>query len=70
MAVFAAGTLPLLFLVGMGSSFALNNYKKQLSRLMPIFIVLIGALFILRGLNLDLPYLSPKIEQGEKVSCH
>jgi hypothetical protein len=34
-----------------------------------VLTILLGCWFILRGLNLDIPYLSPKIE-NEMVICH
>jgi hypothetical protein len=39
----------------------------KISRVIPYFIVLLGILFILRGLNLGIPYISPKLTQhGEE----
>ena len=43
---------------------------KKGKRLIPAFIILIGSLFILRGLNLGVPYLSPEINQTEVTECH
>ncbi len=41
--------------------------------IMPIFIIIIGVLFILRGMNLGIKYVSPKFnkeEPSEVECCH
>lgn len=66
---FGAGTLPMM----MGIAFLkdkihwIKNYKLQ--RLIPVFIVAYGLLFILRGANLGIPYISPKV-QMEQTNQH
>ena len=40
--------------------------RKRINKLIPVLVVIVGVLFILRGLSLGIPYLSPpkqKIEQ-------
>jgi hypothetical protein len=42
------------------------SVRNKINNLLPVLIVLIGILFILRGLNLGIPYLSPKEEMIQK----
>jgi hypothetical protein len=53
--------------------FAQNVLKLNLRKIIPYAVALIGILFILRGLGLGIPYISPK-PMTEKVtatmSCH
>jgi len=37
-----------------------------MNRLIPILVVIVGVFFILRGLSLGIPYLSPPREKIEK----
>ncbi len=61
MASFGLGTLPMMFTAVMLSNFISINFRNRIRKLIPIFIIIMGSLFILRGLNLGIPYLSPKI---------
>lgn len=70
MAAFGSGTLPLMLmfsLFGYAISFPVRNYIKKL---MPVMLFAAGALLILRGMNIGIPYISPHIEAASAVSCH
>jgi hypothetical protein len=41
------------------SHFLKGNIRQRIQKIIPVFVILIGALFILRGLGLGIPYLSP-----------
>jgi len=70
MAVFGLGTLPAMLVIGVaGSAFSLSS-RNNIRRLVPFFISLTALILILRGLNLDIPYVSPKIDDGKTISCH
>lgn len=56
---FGLGTLPLLIGFNFFSNDLLLRFSPKLQKLIPISIILIGALLILRGMELDIPYLSP-----------
>jgi len=66
MLMFGLGTIPILFLVTLIGNFISIPIRQKINSLLPILIVLIGVLFILRGLNLGIPYLSPKEEMIKK----
>lgn len=75
MILFGLGTIPLMTSAIYLGSFLSGKIKQRLVKLVPIFVVVIGILFILRGLGLDVPYLSPpeqvSIERvGAEHSCH
>lgn len=60
MLLFGAGTIPLMTAVIYLGNFSKGAFRKKVVRLIPIVVVCIGVLFILRGLGLGIPYLSPK----------
>ena len=60
MLFFGIGTIPAMFALSIFGKFITLNWRKKLSRLTPVLAVLLALIFILRGLNLGIPYLSPK----------
>jgi len=72
MLLFGLGTLPLMYGVSVVGQFLSIKVRSKINRLSPVFAVLIAVLFIVRGLNLGIPYLSPKInvEQSDLKDCH
>lgn len=63
MALFGLGTVPLMLSVSMAGSIISLNLRNRMKRIVPYFIVLLGILFILRGMSLGIPYVSPKAEK-------
>jgi len=59
MFIFGLGTLPMLALVSLVGNLLSGQLKSGVNKLIPYVIVIIGALFILRGMQLGIPYLSP-----------
>jgi sulfite exporter TauE/SafE len=59
MFLFGLGTLPLLALVTIAGNFISGRFKRIMNKLIPFVIFIIGVLFILRGMNLGIPYISP-----------
>ena len=59
MLVFGIGTIPLMTTAIYFSHFLKGNIRQRIQKIIPVFVILIGALFILRGLGLGIPYLSP-----------
>lgn len=66
MLMYGFGTIPLLFLITILGNFISMSVRNKINNLLPVLIVIIGILFILRGLNLGIPYLSPKEEMIQK----
>ncbi|NQV52820.1 MAG: sulfite exporter TauE/SafE family protein [Flavobacteriales bacterium] len=71
MLAFGAGTLPALLLVSRLSQSMTPKSRSRFRKLIPITIFLMGGLLIVRGMNLGVPYLSPKarIESNEISDC-
>ncbi len=63
MILFGIGTLPVMMLVSMIGNVISLNVRKRVNRIVPYFIVLLGVLFILRGMSLGIPFVSPKAEK-------
>jgi uncharacterized protein len=69
MIFFGIGTIPMMLAISVAGNFLSHRLRKSLSKAVPLFIILLGILFILRGLNLGIPYISPKLSQdGEKTT--
>lgn len=64
---FGLGTIPIMLIALMGFSFAKPAIRRTINRIIPLFMILLGVWFILRGLNLDIPYLSPLINSNEAI---
>jgi len=67
MVLFGLGTAPLMFAVTVVSHFISSELRIRLNRYIPVAAVIIGCLFILRGMNLGIPYLSPQLDQTGQV---
>jgi sulfite exporter TauE/SafE len=59
MFIFGLGTLPMLLAISVLGNTISNKIRKQMSKAIPVIVVLVGMLFIIRGLGLGIPYLSP-----------
>lgn len=75
MAIFGLGTVPLMTTAIYLGNFLTANIKQRIVKLIPVFVVVVGMLFILRGLGLGIPYISPSemvaIEEvSTKHRCH
>lgn len=73
MVLFGLGTVPLMSTAIYFSGLLKGEMRHRVHKLVPLFVVAIGTLFILRGLGLGIPYISP-IPVTEVVSsemeCH
>lgn len=59
---FGLGTLPLMFVAVMMGNIVTIQTRQKILKLLPILMIILGILFILRGLNLGIPFVSPTIE--------
>jgi len=75
MVLFGLGTIPLLFVVSFAGNLISQTLRQMMRKLVPYVVVLLGVLFILRGMALGIPYISPMPEklvpqeQTSKGSC-
>lgn len=72
MAMFGAGTLPAMMLIGYAGQLIKPGWRSSFRKLVPVFISLMGVVLILRGLNLGIPFISPELPMspGDAVVCH
>lgn len=74
MMFFGIGTLPLMLGISMSKSFVSLQLRRKINKLSPAIALIFALIFIIRGLNLGIPYLSPKLEPTQKsteqVICH
>lgn len=69
MVLFGLGTLPLLLVFSFAGNFPRRLFKKGFSTVLPVLFILMGVWFILRGANLDIPYLSPLLQIDGAMNC-
>jgi uncharacterized protein len=74
MLVFGLGTLPLLFMVSLAHPLIPLKIRNSFLKLTPLFTVLFGLFFILKGSNLNIPFLSPMMTneptKNTTLVCH
>ena len=59
MFLFGLGTVPMMTLAVYAGNFLKVSLRNKIQKAIPVFVVIIGLLFILRGLGLGIPYISP-----------
>lgn len=72
MAVFGLGTFPVFFVLFYSREMLSTSVKQFFSNYTQHITIIVACLFIVRGLGLGIPYLSPKMEVHEEkveVSC-
>jgi sulfite exporter TauE/SafE len=67
---FGAGTFPLMLAATVSSGFIRPVLRRRINRAMPYLMVCLGFWFILRGLNMNIPYLSPPKQEAGVTICH
>lgn len=74
MILFGLGTIPLMSAVVYFGNFSKGILRKRIQQLIPVLVLFIGVLFILRGLGLNIPYVSPSAVVSNLVEntqgCH
>ena len=73
MLLFGLGTIPLMTTAVYFSGMLNRLMRQRIRKLLPVFVVLVGMLFILRGLGLGIPYVSPAPVTdlvSAEASCH
>lgn len=73
MVLFGVGTVPLMSAVVYLQRFVSNPIRNKIQKIIPIAVVCLGFLFILRGLGLGIPYISPDATHlfvQAEANCH
>ncbi len=66
MVLFGLGTIPMLLGISLAGNMMSLAIRSRINKLIPVLVVIVGIFFILRGLSLGIPYLSPPKEKIEK----
>lgn len=75
MALFGLGTSPLLTGIILAGNFLSLNVRNKINKIIPYFVVLVGIIFILRGMELGIKFISPprqklEIRDNAKACVH
>lgn len=74
MILFGLGTVPAMFAASVFGKFINLGIRNKIKKAVPVFAILLAAIFIIRGMNLGIPYLSPKITSSiqtvDELDCH
>lgn len=62
MVMFGLGTIPVMLGIALAGNMLAASVRTKLVKIIPVFIVILGIVFILRGLSLGIPYISPKTQ--------
>jgi uncharacterized protein len=72
MALFGLGTIPIMLGLNLLGNFITAPMRKNMRRVVPVFIVIMGIWFLLKGLGLGVHFISPpgeklKVTSGEEA---
>lgn len=73
MMLFGFGTVPAMFAATVFGKFINIGLRTKLRKATPYLAIILAVIFILRGLNLGIPYLSPKLSSQNTTTeemCH
>ena len=74
MILFGLGTIPAMLAATIFGKFINLNIRRKITKAIPVFAIILGLLFIFRGMGLGIPYLSPKISarvvDDQNLDCH
>lgn len=65
MAAFGFGTIPMMLIASLTGNAISSKLRSKMRKIVPYFVFILGVLFILRGMSLGIPYISPKAEKLE-----
>lgn len=69
MMLFGAGTAPALIFVAFAGYMLKPQARSHARKLTPIFVTALACVLILRGLNLNIPYISPASDRQAVHNC-
>ena len=76
MIIFGLGTLPGMVAITFFAHQLKVKYRSKINHALPYLVSIVGLLIVLRGMNLDIPYISPKAVLSQKTNkvemscCH
>ncbi|TNE78471.1 MAG: sulfite exporter TauE/SafE family protein [Bacteroidetes bacterium] len=69
MVLFGLGTWPMMLAISWSKKLWKPTWRLKAQKIVPILTVMIGLLFIVRGMNLGIPYFSPKMNNHDTECC-
>lgn len=70
MAAFGFGTFPAMMAMSFAGNLFSIQFRQQIRNATPYVVGIMGLIFVLRGMNLDIPYLSPVLQPHGVSCCH
>lgn len=73
MFLFGLGTVPMMSMIVYINGVLTHAVRSKIQKIIPIVAICIGVLFVLRGLGLGIPYISPKTTSlfvQQSPNCH
>lgn len=72
MALFGMGTIPLMLLLAFSGKMLSLKFRNFINKTIPYAACFLAILFIIRGLSLNIPYISPDLspKEGKTFHCH
>lgn len=67
MLFFGLGTLPGMVSIAFFANQIKPKFRTKINGVLPYLVTLVGLLIVFRGLNLDIPYISPKVKIDQKT---
>ena len=68
MMMFGLGTIPVMLSVSIFGNYVSTNFRRRLTKFNLAFSVILALLFIARGMDLGIPYISPSLQHETKVT--
>lgn len=65
MILFGLGTIPVMLTLTLTSKLISHQFRNKIKKIIPIFIIILGILLILRGMNLGIMYISPDFSEAK-----
>ncbi|KIO76379.1 membrane protein [Pedobacter lusitanus] len=56
---YGLGTVPLMFIAGISAGFTTAIFRRKINNVIPYLMIVLGIWFIFRGMELNIPYISP-----------
>jgi len=66
---FGVGTAPLMLLATIGMGFTGTMVRQRINKVIPFLMLFLGCWFVLRGMNLNIPYVSPAKQITSVAEC-
>ena len=67
MVAFGLGTMPAMMIVGIAANKINRSFQQRINAYIPYALTLVGLIVCLRGMNLNIPYISPSMKMAKKT---